>query len=236
MVYSVKVMDRQDQSTFGSWTAEAERNPPAADQVQSGVDWLKNGGVVAFPTDTLYGLGADFSSPPAGRRLLDIKGRSQHMGLPLLLAGADQLAQVARDIPAEAWSLIDRFWPGALTLVVPRSAVVSDLVTGGRDTVAVRVPDHPVPRALAAGLGRPIIGSSANLTGKPPASTADEVRVQLGDRVDLVIDGGSPILGQASTIVDVTSPLLRVLRLGAISLDEISDVYPGRVEPLAPPQ
>lgn len=200
-----------------------------AEQVQAAVALLKNGGVVAYPTDTLYGLGADFSSQKAVQRVLDIKGRASEMGLPLLLADADDLALVAAAIPDAVLVLARLFWPGALTLVVPRSSVVLDLVTGGRDTVAVRVPDHPVPLALARGLGRPITGTSANLAGQPPALTAEDVRSVLGESVDMIIDGGPALLGTQSTIVDATGPLLKLVRPGAISLSDIRSVYSGEV-------
>lgn len=200
-----------------------------AEQVLAAVTLLKNGGVVAFPTDTLYGLGADFSSPEAVQRVLDIKGRALEMGLPLLLADADDLALVAAAIPASVLALARRFWPGALTLVVSRSSAVPDVITGGRETVAVRVPDHPVPVALARGLGRPITGTSANIAGRPAALTAEEVRSALGESVDLIIDGGPAQLGVQSTIVDATGPLLKLVRPGAISLADIRSVYPGEV-------
>lgn len=203
---------------------------PLPNAVQRAIDLLKAGGVVAFPTDTLYGLGADFSCVEAVKRVIDIKGRPEQMGLPLLLSDEAQLAMVAMDIPEAAWLLARRFWPGALTLVVPRSPNVPDIVTGGRPTVAVRVPGHPVPRALAKGLGRPITGTSANATGQPPAVTSEEVKRSLGSAVDLVIgDSGSP-RGLPSTIVDATGPVLRLVRSGAVSLTAIQKVYPEVVE------
>ncbi len=126
--------------------------------------------------------------------------------------------------------MASRFWPGAFTLVVPRSTTVSDLITGGRDTVAVRVPNHPVPIALARGLGRPITGTSANRSGQPPCQTSDEVRHQLGNAVDMILESGDIPQGIQSTIVDVTGPLPRVLRQGAVSIAAIRSVCPGVVE------
>ena len=199
------------------------------EQLQAAIETLRRGGVVAFPTDTLYGLGADKASPSAVQRVIDIKGRSSAAGLPLLLSGVGQLPLVTGDIPKTVWPLVERFWPGPLTLIVSRSAHVSDLVTGGRSTVAVRVPDHPVSRALAQGLGRPITGTSANLTGHPPATSAGEVRDQLGGSVDLIIDGGESPLGLPSTILDVTGPVLKIVRVGAVSLSDIQQLYPGEV-------
>jgi len=204
------------------------------EQLQAAIETLRQGGVAAFPTDTLYGLGADYASPSAVQRVIDIKGRSSAAGLPLLLSGVGQLSLVTGDIPNVVLPLVERFWPGPLTLIVWRSAHVSDLVTGGRATVAVRVPDHPVPRALAQGLGSPITGTSANLTGHPPATSAGEVRDQLGGSVDLIIDRGESPLGLPSTILDVTGlddtePVLTIVRAGAVSLSEIQRLYPGEV-------
>ena len=193
------------------------------DNIEEGVRVLRNGGVVAYPTDTVYGLGADIESPAAVQRIIDLKGRPVRMGLPLLLAETGELAAVAGDLSDVVWSLTQRFWPGPLTLVVRRSAMVSDLVTGGRDTVAVRVPDHPVPRELARGLGRPITGTSANLSGQPSAVTGEEVRRQLGTHVDLVL-GGGPAPGQIeSTILDVTGAIPVLIRQGAVGEDDIRD-------------
>lgn len=235
MIYSVKLELGRVMVSFGATeelqiaTAWNGLTSSLAEQAQAAVTLLKNGGVVAYPTDTLYGLGADFSSPRAIQRVLDIKGRALEMGLPLLLANADDLALVAAAIPDAVLTLARRFWPGALTLVVPRSSAVPDIVTGGRDTVAVRVPDHPVPVALARGLGRPITGTSANLAGQPSALTAEDVRSGLGESVDLIIDGGPVHLGTQSTIIDATGPLLKLVRLGAISLSDIRSVYQGEV-------
>ena len=230
MLYSVKVKKERHMPSFGAKTTpetNASRLPlPQAllTQVQRGISLLKSGGVVAIPTDTLYGLAADFSCISAIQRLIRIKGRPDQMGFPLLLSEPADLSLVARDIPRVAWDLAHQFWPGALTLVIPRSPAVPDLVTGGRDTVAVRVPNHPVPIAIARGLGRPITGTSANRSGLPPALTAQDVRRQLGNAVDMILKGGDPPQGVQSTIVDVTGPVPRVLRQGAVSLADIQSV------------
>jgi L-threonylcarbamoyladenylate synthase len=149
------------------------------------------------------------------------------MALPLLVANTAQISEVAERVPPVAWRLIERFLPGALTIVLPRSEAVPPIVTGGGGTVAVRIPAHPIPIALIEGLGTPIIGTSANLSGRPNPLTAEEVHSQLGDKVDLIIDGGR-CSGQESTIVDVTGETPVVLRAGAISREEIEQVV-GRV-------
>ena len=194
-------------------------------EVEQGIEVLRKGGVVAYPTDTVYGLGAGLLDDAAVQRVIDAKGRAESMGLPLLLSRAEMLTPIVRDVDATAMALIERFWPGALTLVMTKSAAVSDLVSGGRSSVAVRVPNHPVPRALSEGVGGPIIGTSANRTGAVSASSAVQVREQLNGAVDLVIDG-LPSLGIQSTILDLTGPVPRVLRSGAVSLEEIQAVCP----------
>jgi L-threonylcarbamoyladenylate synthase len=145
------------------------------------------------------------------------------MALPLLVANTAQISEVAQQIPSIAWRLIERFLPGALTIVLPRSDAVPPIVSGGGATVAVRIPAHPIPIALIEGLGTPIIGTSANLSGRPSPLTAEEVHSQLGDKVDLIIDGGR-CPGTESTIVDVTGETPVILRAGAISREEIEQV------------
>jgi len=146
------------------------------------------------------------------------------MALPLLLAHTLQISEVAEPVPPIAWRLAHNFLPGALTIVLHKSSSVPDIITGGGITVAVRIPAHPIPVALADSLGMPIVGTSANLSGKPSALTADEVYSQFGDKIDLVIDGGRCPGGRESTIVDVTGETPVVLREGAISGEELKRV------------
>ena len=192
-------------------------------QVEKGISILRNGGIVAFPTDTVYGLGAWASHRQAVERVYQVKGRPYHMALPLLLAQVSQISEVADPVPPVAWRLAERFLPGALTLVLCKSHAIPDIITGGGKTVAVRVPAHPVPVIIAQELGAPITGTSANLSGKPSPLTAEEVYSQIGNRIDLVIDGGR-CPGKESTLVDVTGEIPIVLREGAISRDELQQV------------
>ena len=181
---------------------------------------------MAVPTDTLYGLAASAFDVDAVERIFKIKGRPADMAMPLLLAGPDDLSQCAVDVPGYAWDLIERFWPGALTLVLKRSDRVPDIVTAGRGTVALRVPDHPVPRAIARGLGVPITGTSANRNGKKGLATAEEVRGEFGDEIDLVVESDTPLEGVASTVLDLTSSVPKILRAGAVDADSIRAVCP----------
>ncbi len=159
------------------------------EQISRGIAILKSGGLVAFPTDTVYGLGASSGIPRAVERIYKVKQRSRSLALPLLLAEPSQINEVASYVSSLAWRLIRKFLPGALTIVLPVSKLVSRIITGGGKTVAVRIPVHPIAIALIPGVGMPIIGTSANLSGWPSALTADEVRSQFGDKIDLVIDG-----------------------------------------------
>jgi len=193
-------------------------------RIEEGISILKQGGVVAFPTDTVYGLGACVDTQRAVERLYQIKQRPRSMALPLLLADTSRISEVAEPVSEVAWLLINNFLPGALTLVLPKSNSVPDIITAGGKTVAIRIPAHPVPVALVEGLGTPIVGTSANLSGKPSSLTADEVYYQFGDRVDLVINGGRCPSGKESTIVDVTGKIPVILRQGAISREDLKRV------------
>ena len=190
-------------------------------QIEQAIDILKKGGIVAFPTDTVYGLGANAGDEEAVLRVYEAKGKPRHLPLPLLLGDVSQITAVARDVPELAWRLAQHFLPGGLTLVLYKSPSVSSMITGGGEMVAVRMPDHPVPIALIEGLGAPITGTSANLTGSPSPITAQEVHYQMGDRVDLIIDGGRCPGGIASTVLDLTGEAPSILREGVISREEI---------------
>ena len=193
---------------------------------------LQRGGLVAYPTDTVYGLGANAFDPTAVLRVFQAKGRPPTEPMPVLLPDVLYMPWVARDIAEVAWRLALRFWPGALTLVLPRTADVPDAVTGGRDSVAVRVPDHPVPRALSRLLGAPITGTSANLSGQPSPAGTSGVRAQLGDRVDLVMEGEC-YLGKESTVVEIAgfNATPRLIRQGAIPWAAVQEVI-AQVPPL----
>ena len=198
-------------------------------QIKAAVDVLGNGGVAAIPTDTLYGLAACAFDKSATLKVYELKGRPDGMALPLLLSDAEDARQCAVEVPEKALPLMERFWPGALTLVLRKSAAVPDVVTAGLDTVALRVPDHPVARAIAEGLGAPITGTSANLSGRPGLTSAEAVRAEFGDTIDFVLDGGDAPGGVASTILDMSGDEPRVLREGAVSWEEIEDALKGEL-------
>jgi L-threonylcarbamoyladenylate synthase len=189
--------------------------------IENAVQLLKAGGLVAFPTDTVYGVGAYAFSPQAVEKIYQVKGRPPDKAIPLLLASAESLSQVAQDITPEAWLLVEKFWPGALTVVLRRQPVVPDIVTGGGPTVALRVPDHAFTLRLIRAVGSPLATTSANLTGHPDPRTAQEVADYLEGRIDLILDGGRCPGGIPSTVVDLTRTPLAIVRLGAISREEV---------------
>lgn len=192
--------------------------------LRKAISFLKAGALVVFPTDTLYALGAVAYDTEALERLFTAKGRAHDRPIPLLLGSVGQLLEVAANPPQVAWRLAEAFWPGALTLVVRKNPRVPALVSGGGETVAVRVPRHPVAEELLRGVGMPLTGTSANLSGQPAPVTAQEAWAQLGGRVALLLDGGACPQGVPSTVVDVTGPELKVLREGAIAREVVARV------------
>jgi L-threonylcarbamoyladenylate synthase len=178
-------------------------------------------GLVAFPTDTVYGVGAHAFQPDAVERIYVAKIRPRDKAIPILLAQADDLALIAEGITETAWLLAERFWPGGLTLVLPKRASVPNVVSAGGPTVAVRVPDHPLPLALMAALRAPLAATSANISGHPSPVTAQEVETELGGRIELILDGGQCPGGVPSTVLDLTTDPPAVLRAGAIAVEEI---------------
>jgi L-threonylcarbamoyladenylate synthase len=186
---------------------------------------LAEGGLVAFPTDTVYGVGAHVFQPDAVERIYVAKVRPRDKAIPILLAQADDLPLVAEGITETAWLLAERFWPGGLTLVLPRKANVPDVVSAGGPTVAVRVPDHSVVLALIAALGAPLAATSANLSGRPSPVTAQEVEAELGGRIELILDGGKCPGGVPSTVLDLTADPPAILRAGAIGVEEIRSAW-----------
>ncbi len=189
--------------------------------VQQAAQLLSAGGLVIFPTETVYGLAADALSEEAVGRVWDVKGRSTDKPLPVQVANVDGLRLLWRDVPDHLLPLIRAFMPGALTLVYWRSALVPDIVTGGVDTVGVRIPDHAVALELLKAFGRPIVAPSANFSGDPPPSRVEQIPSALLELVDLVIDAGDTGGGVPSTVLDVTVQPARVLRAGALSTEDL---------------
>jgi L-threonylcarbamoyladenylate synthase len=195
------------------------------------VDCLKQGGLVAIPTDTLYGLAADVTNDAAVEKLFQAKRRSHGAPLPILVTHLLQASSLVQNMPPLALKLGHLYWPGPLTLVLRRSPAFHSLALAGRDTVALRVPDHAVPIELMQALGGPITGTSANRSGHAPPCTAAEVALELDDNVDIIIDGGPSPIGVESTVVDVTRERPHILREGAIRRAELETAAGGTFDP-----
>ena len=188
------------------------------------VELLRAGRLVAFPTETVYGLGANALDEHAVRRIYAAKGRPAINPIIVHVASADAARELAIDWPVAADAIARAFWPGPLTIVVRKRAIVPDIVSGGGDTVGLRVPAHPLALALLEEVRLPIAAPSANLSTQVSPTTATHVERGLGSRVDLIIDAGATDVGIESTVVDVTGPVPRVLRPGMISREEIARV------------
>lgn len=195
--------------------------PQTTVEIQWAADLLKAGGLVAFPTETVYGLGADAENPAALAKLYAVKGRPTHHPVIVHLARPEQLSDWAIEIPAAAQWLADAFWPGPLTLILKRSGRVPDAVTGGQETVGLRVPDHPVALALLQAFGGGVAAPSANRFGRLSPTTAEHVRQDLGEDVDGVLDGGACEVGVESTIVAFKAGQPVILRPGMITAAQI---------------
>lgn len=194
----------------------------AASPVEHALEVLRAGGLVAIPTETVYGLAADASNEAAVRRIFAVKGRPADHPLIVHVASAEQLGGWASPVPAAAAVLADTCWPGPLTLLVPKAAHVLPVVTGGRETVGIRVPSHPLTTELLQRFGGGLAAPSANRFGRVSPTTAEHVRTDLGDLVDYVLDGGACPVGVESTIVDCTVEPPQILRPGAISAEQIT--------------
>jgi len=193
---------------------------PANDEsIQVALEILQRGGLVAFPTDTVYGVGALAFDGKAVESIYAAKDRPIEKAIPVLIGDADDMEKVGMNIPDVAYQLAARFWPGPLTCIVPKKPTLPESVSA-TDTVGVRVPDHEVARTILRAAG-PMAVTSANISGQPSPSTAQGVLAQLGGRIDLILDGGTTLGGVPSTLVDCTGEEIRVLRQGPISLEEI---------------
>lgn len=210
--------------TIDTKVFKVDAHEPDADLIREAVHILQKGGLVAFPTETVYGLGADALNPEAVRKIFTAKGRPSDNPLIVHISKTDQLFDFVDEMPEKGELLIKRFWPGPLTLVVKRTILVSDIVTGGLDTVAVRMPDHAVPLSLVEMLGTGIVGPSANISGRPSPTTANHVLDDLKGKIDLILDAGPTTIGVESTVVDVTVDPPYILRPGGVTRESIESL------------
>ncbi len=200
---------------------EREADPQA---IRAAVQAIRRGELVIFPTETVYGLAADAANEEAVRKVFAAKGRGEGHPLSVQIASARMLDQVAGFVSEAARALAEEFWPGPLTLILPRSARISDAVSGGLDTIGVRVPDHVIALALLREFGGPIVATSANISGQSAPTSAERAIRNLGEAAALALDSGECRLGVASTVVDVSACPPRIIRQGSISAEEIETV------------
>lgn len=187
---------------------------------------IRAGGLVAFPTETVYGLGADATNTDAVRRIFEAKGRPGDNPLIIHIADREQIAFVARDIPAGAQQIVEAFFPGAITIVLARSNLISSVATAGLETVGIRMPAPRGTRAFLRACGRPVAAPSANLSGRPSPTTWQAVASDLNGRIDCILQGPPSAVGLESTVVDCTGSSPVILRAGAVSLEELRSVTP----------
>ncbi len=225
-------------TSLSTTPAPAGRSPFIKTQVLSASDTqafghavrlLRAGKPIAFTTDTVYAVGATGFSEHAIEQLYIAKNRGRDKAIPYLMATIDDLALVARQLPEAAMQLAAKFWPGALTLVVPAAARVPKILIAGGDSVAVRIPNHPTTRALIDAVGAPLAATSGNLSGARDPATASEVLAQLNGRVPLILDSGPTRGNVPSTVVDVTTDPPRVRRIGVITLEQLREVLGDRM-------
>jgi L-threonylcarbamoyladenylate synthase len=199
--------------------------------ISKAADILRTGGLVAFPTETVYGLGADADQEQALKAIFKVKGRPETHPLIIHLAHADQVGVWAASVPDAALGLARRFWPGPLTLILKKADRVSKVATGGQETVGLRVPNHPVALSMLRAFGRGVAAPSANRFGRVSPTTADHVRQDLGNDVDFILDGGPCSIGVESTIVDFTSGDPVILRPGGLTKERLEEAL-GRSIPV----
>jgi L-threonylcarbamoyladenylate synthase len=184
---------------------------------------LLSGGIVAFPTETFYGLGVDITHDEAINNLFQVKDRSPNQPVLILIPCRETLKRCVTAIPKRAQALMDRFWPGGLTLIFHASETISSLLTAGTGKIGVRLSSHPAAADLVKAVGGPITGTSANLSGNPPCTCAEDVFMELRERIDLILDGGPTTGGKGSTILDVTVNPPVLLREGVVDYDQLKN-------------
>ncbi|MGC4107528.1 MAG: L-threonylcarbamoyladenylate synthase [Thermomicrobiales bacterium] len=193
--------------------------------LEQAITALQHGGIVAYPTDTVYGIGASIHYPGTLSRIYEIKGRKADASLPILLASSGDLAKASTGVDPLLLSLASRFWPGSLTVAVPAKPSLPPQVIAADGTVGVRVPAHSVALTLAQRVGGVLATTSANISGQPPATKADEIGTTLRNRLDVILDGGISRNGRASTVIRLEGDTIHIIREGAISAETIQSAW-----------
>ena len=212
------------ETSYYQWNDKSTEEKKNIAALQEAGEMIRRGGLVAFPTETVYGLGGDAASPQAAQKIYQAKGRPSDNPLIVHIAELSQLEKAAREIPEAARKLAEAFWPGPLTMILNKREEIPRETTGGLDTVAVRMPDHPVALAFIRESQRMIAAPSANLSGRPSPTRAEHVREDLDGRIDMILDGGEVGIGLESTIVDLTEEVPTILRPGYINQEMLAEV------------
>ena len=211
-------------------TYDMNQPDEAASSIELAAKLLKQGGLVAFPTETVYGLGGDALDPSASMRIYAAKGRPSDNPLIVHIADKADVWKLAEEVPETAVMLMEAFWPGPLTIILKKKPIVPDATTGGLSTVAIRMPSHPAAMEMIRRSGVYVAAPSANRSGRPSPTTAEHVREDLFGAIDMILDGGPVGIGIESTIVDLTGETPMILRPGYISLEMVSELIPGVME------
>lgn len=217
----------KDRKVKGTLFLKVNAEKPQINIVRIAANAIKKGGLVAFPTETVYGLGADALNPVAVKKIFEAKNRPPDNPIIVHVADKESIYRLASEVPSSAEKLISRFWPGPLTLILKRSRLVPDITVVGLDTIAVRMPNNRIALALIRESGTPIAAPSANLAGKPSPTEAEHVLNDLAGRIDVVLDGGSAKIGVESTVIDMTVSPPFILRPGGIPFEKLKSVLGG---------
>ncbi|QZY57386.1 L-threonylcarbamoyladenylate synthase [Crassaminicella profunda] len=204
-----------------------EINPESIekDELKAPAEVLKNGGTVAFPTETVYGLGANALDEKAVKKIFEAKGRPSDNPLIVHISKIEEIDPLVEEIPENAKKIMEKFWPGPITIILKRSHRIPDVITAGLDTVAIRMPSHPIANKLIEMSGVPVAAPSANLSGKPSPTKAEHVIHDLKGKVDVIISGGSCEVGLESTVVDATGSIPMILRPGGVTKEHLEEIF-----------
>lgn len=208
---------------------KTDQNNPSAEDLETGAEVIRSGGTVVFPTETVYGLGANALSEEACRKIFEAKGRPSDNPLIVHISSFEMLKQVVAEVPDKFSEVLERIWPGPVTLLFPKSHNIPDVVTGGSDLVAVRMPDNKLALGLIEHSGVPVAAPSANVSTRPSITDSKHAIDELGDRVDLIYDAGNTPHGIESTIIDISGPEPVLLRSGSKTVEELQEIF-GDIE------
>jgi L-threonylcarbamoyladenylate synthase len=200
---------------------------PFQDDIDRAVEFLKNGDVIAYPTETIYGLGADVLSRKGVKKIYDLKARDYGLPISILVADVAMLREYVKEVPERAFALMRRFWPGALTILFPASDKIPKGLVTNTGRVGIRISSHPVAAALVKTFGKPITTTSANMSGFPPSLSVKHIQKYFGDKIPCLVDGGDCEPSRGSTVVDVGEETMRIIREGRIPADEVIRCFQG---------